>query len=274
MGASWSATFVSSDGEEIPIPADVLSSASTVWRERLQLVGSLSPPPRSAENCTAEQIKAFVRVISLLSNDATGPAMSLPIEDLLHSLPLVHKYDCKGVKMLFDEVDAHHFREPVFEERKGIAKADSYFNVQRWLVPARDVVHLSPRWLTQTHMDYLVLKQEMYGVEANLKEPMKKLLAIMLTNRNIYEGSYFSVPDTTLGYVLHACAYVLPHVNVADSESLRVQVHHVELRRWGVTPDEDPTVDSLTLQAWRLTSVTYMQLLPHLQPNFDWYATP
>ena len=108
---------MSKDGAEISVPFDILSSASSVWRERLQLTGTLSPTPRSEENCTVDEINAFVQVIMSRSHGAEKNATDIPIETLVISLPLVHKYDCKGIKLMMDELDAHHF--PTTSSRRG-----------------------------------------------------------------------------------------------------------------------------------------------------------
>ena len=192
MGAGWSVTLVSNDGEEVPVPVDVLSSASAIWRDRLQLVGSLDPSQRSEENCTGEEIKAFVQVISARSNDAKTPATQIPLQTLLHSLPLVHKYDCKGTKLMLDELDAVHFPDDGVVTRQGLVQ--SYNMGKIWLVAHDKPFECTAPWLTQAHLDYVTLKQELYGPDSVLTGRMQKLLAKLLTTEPpAYDGRHISV---------------------------------------------------------------------------------
>ena len=244
MGSGWSVTLVGNDGEEVPVPVDVLSSASAIWRDRLQLVGSLDPSQRSEENCTGEEIKAFVQVISARSNDAKAPATELPLQTLLQSLPLVHKYDCKGTKLI-DELDAVHFPDDGVVTRQGLCKIRS-----GWLVAHGQEFKMTAPWLTQTHLDYLTLKQELYGPEAVLTVRMQKLLATLITaskERPVYQGLKLS---EGIGCMLTSDDDLLVHLQMQDS---------------AMEIDENAKA-GLVLQAWRLSSNTFLFLFPWLAP--------
>ena len=257
MGANWSVTLVSRDGEEIQVAADVLCSASTVWRERLQLVqlnGSLSPRPRSEENYSAEEINAFVCVISARSNEAESPATMIPVETLLRSLPLVHKYDCPGIKLMLDELDATHFPDDGVVDRWGVIAPSPELNgANVWVLNNKTQVHITAQWLTQAHLEYLVLKQELYGSDAVLTAPMKRLLAKVLTTPRVYCGIHF-VADCTPNHAQATCP-------LGDECKLELKI---------VEPDKMDTdvVKGLELAVWRLTSTTYGSLLHLLAPRF------
>ena len=248
MGSGWSVTLVSNDGEEVSVPVDVLSSASAIWRDRLQLVGSLDPSQRSEENCTGEEIKAFVQVISARSNDAKAPATELPLQTLLQSLPLVHKYDCKGTNLMLDELDAVHFPDDGVETRRGLLH-----NRNRWVVERGHAFKMTAPWLTQTHLDYLTLKQELYGPEAVLTVRMQKLLATLITANKespVYQGLKLS--DSGSGYMTCTSAKV-------DDLLVHLQMQDSAMEIGGNAKA------GLVLQVWRLSANTYLLLFPWLQ---------
>ena len=248
MGAGWSVTLVSNDGEEVPVPVDVLSSASAIWRDRLQLVGSLDPSQRSEENCTGEEIKAFVQVISAHSNEATTPATLLPIQTLMQSLPLVHKYDCKGTKLMLDELDAVHFPDDGVVTRQGLVQPYNMGN--NWLVAHDKPFECTAPWLTQAHLDYVTLKQELYGPDSVLTGRMQKLLAKLLTTEPpAYDGRYISI-DGSLADM------PLIHVEKQDSAT-----------EFGKNATSSNT-PGLVLQAWRLDAHTLLSLIPLLRTTF------
>ena len=250
MGAGWSVTLVSKDGEEISVPADVLSSVSSVWRERLQLAGTLSPTPRSVENCSADEIKAFVQVIMSRSHEAETNSFDISIKTLVMSLRLVHKYDCKGIKLMMDELDAHHFPDLAFKTSSGMLSTAPV----GWIHPDGTNVLLTPGWLTQTHMDYLVSKQELYGEDAVITKTMKKLLSKLLTVK-MWDNTYFK------SNAAHPNA--AQEIQTGADTNAIVQVQHRKPKESaaGVEP-------CLTLEAWRLSSTTLASLLPYMQPNW------
>ena len=250
------------------MPVDVLSSASAIWRDRLQLVGSLDPSQRSEENCTGEEIKAFVQVISARSNDAKTPATQIPLQTLLHSLPLVHKYDCKGTKLMLDELDAVHFPDD------GVYGVSAYGVVTRhglltngtnWLVASGEPFECTAPWLTQAHLDYVTLKQELYGPESVLTGRMQKLLAKLLT-LTTYDGRYISVTagqeyarvfiSAPLGSLAYLADMPLIHVEKQDSAT-----------EFGKNATSSNT-PGLVLQAWRLDAHTLLSLIPLLRTTF------
>jgi len=260
MGAGWSVTLVSNDGEEVPVPVDVLSSASAIWRDRLQLVGSLDPSQRSEENCTGEEIKAFVQVISARSNDAKTPATQIPLQTLLHSLPLVHKYDCKGTKLMLDELDAVHFPDD------GVVTRDGLLNNSKtgWLAERGGPFEFTAPWLTQAHLDYLTLKQELYGPDSVLTGRMQKLLAKLLTTEPpAYDGRYISV----------VAGQRFPHARVTNTPGslAGMPLIHVEKQDSATEFGKNATSSNtpgLVLQAWRLDAHTLLSLIPLLRTTF------
>ena len=171
MGANFSVLLISCDGEEVPVSADVLSAASVVWRERLQLVGSLSPQPRAEEDCTRAAIMSFVEIISMLTQDAQQDKPLLgevPIDKMLMSLGLIHKYDCPvALKLLEEHLEKGAFYHPStgIYQSAGAAYVNS--------------------WVTQAHVDYIVKKQELFGPESLTLE-MKKLLVGLIYHEYLY----------------------------------------------------------------------------------------
>lgn len=165
MGANYSVVFISCTGEEVPINADVLSAASVVWRERLQLVGKLSPSPRAEENGTTEEIQSFAKLLSAFTQDAKEESFNLKffnIKTMGQALPLVHKYDCPAAKKMLEMLEKEAFpSHGVNSQRTSNASIVS--------------------WVTQDHIDYVVTKQELYGPRA-LTENMKKLLVSLTCN--------------------------------------------------------------------------------------------
>ena len=261
MGAGWSVTLVSNDGEEVPVPVDVLSSASAIWRDRLQLVGSLDPSQRSEENCTGEEIKAFVQVISARSNDAKTPATQIPLQTLLHSLPLVHKYDCKGTKLMLDELDAVHFPDDGVVTRQGLVQ--SYNMGKIWLVAHDKPFEFTAPWLTQAHLDYVTLKQELYGPESVLTGRMQKLLAKLLTEPPAYDGRYISVIDDQ---GIARVTSITPSGSLADMPLIHVEKQD-SATEFGKNATSSNT-PGLVLQAWRLDAHTLLSLIPLLRTTF------
>jgi hypothetical protein len=261
MGAGWSVTLVSNDGEEVPVPVDVLSSASAIWRDRLQLVGSLDPSQRSEENCTGEEIKAFVQVISARSNDAKTPATQIPLQTLLHSLPLVHKYDCKGTKLMLDELDAVHFPDDGVVTRQGLVQP---YMGNNWLVAHDKPFEFTAPWLTQAHLDYVTLKQELYGPDSVLTGRMQKLLAKLLTTEPpAYDGRY----------ITEVAGQLFPHARVTNTPGSLADMPliHVEKQDSATEFGKNATSSNtpgLVLQAWRLDAHTLLSLIPLLRTTF------
>ena len=104
-------------------------------------------------------------------------------------------------------------------------------------------------WLPQTHLDYLTLKQELYGPEAVLTVRMQKLLATLITSnkeRPVYQGLKLS----DFGGFMHTSADdLLVHLQMQDSA--------MEIGKNAKA--------GLVLQAWRLTANTFLVLFPWLQ---------
>ena len=184
MGSAWSISFVSADGEEEDVPIDILSAASTVWRERLKLAGRYDEKCRSEEACDGKGIKAFVKMISHGTQEAVK---NVDLETMAQSLHLVHKYDCTGTVQLLSSLEATHFPKLT---SKDMAPGCVMNVVGREAgredagdAPSRRF-YVGPAWLTQAHLDYIVLKQELFGV-GSLNVTMKQILVYALSARII-----------------------------------------------------------------------------------------
>lgn len=216
MGASWSVTFVSVDGKEFAIPVDVLSSASPVWRERFTLAGQFDKSARSEEQQSAAQVDAFLQVIlTTQSHEATMAPSDLPLETLLLAMPLVHKYDCDGVKRMMVAMNSSlHFTESIVPKQS--------HQLHSWWL---DISHMK-----QSHIDYIVLGQELYGPDF-LNAHMKKVLAVLLTfNSKQVQGKHL----------------IVEHTEQNGQEGAA-------------------TMTALTLPAWRLTVASFVSLLSELR---------
>ena len=258
MGATWSVTFVSKEKEEVQVPVDILCSASVVWRERLQLAGSLLPTPRAEEQCTAEEIKAFVTVISAHSQDTSCESKAIPFETLTKALPLVHKYDCTGTKRMLDELDSIHFSDPGMKQLK-----HHVCNQQGQAVVLAGAQNgLTEPWLTQASLDYLVLKQELYCEHNKFPKCVKELLASLLTRKQVVDRSTL---NANASYLLPGHTSALVNVELSESSTPGTVG---EESAGDATPVDKVEPKGLVIQAWRLTGATYMGLVPYLQPNF------
>ena len=235
MGAAWSVSFVGSDAEEVFIPIDVLSAASTVWRERLKLAGQYDEKCRSEEACETNDVKAFVKMISHGSQD-TASVTDVDLTTMYRSLNLVHKYDCKGTVKVLSALEASHFPKLTaadFASGKVTNGAKSFSHEGVTGAPSRRFC-VSPPWLTQTHLDYIVLKQELFGV-GSLNVTMKQILVHALSARIIKED------------------------NGTNENTNKVFVDMKEVK----------TKDSkawMRLAAWRLANETLLDLFARCQP--------
>ena len=178
------------------------------------------------------------------------------MDTLLQSLPLVHKYDCNGVKSMLDDLDSVHFPNNTFVKKQGI-----YTSAGTWPVHHGTPIEITPQWLTQVHIDYLVLKQELYGSTAALTTTMKKLLARLLTAK-LYSGNLMQ--DQSMGYGFGDQAITALGTT---AEQLRFRCEAFEPAKTNdeavvVGRENDPK--ALLLPAWRISSSTYASLLPFL----------
>ena len=80
------------------------------------------------------------------------------------------------------------------------------------------VVDVPPKWLTQTHIDYLVSKQELYGEDAVLTETMKKLLAKLLTTK-LWDSQYVT------------CSPLFPYAREARTSAATNAIVQVQSRQ-------------------------------------------
>lgn len=258
MGVSWSVTLVSKDSEETLVPVDVLCSASAVWRERLQLAGSLSPMPRAKENCTGEEINAFVCVLFALSQDTERSPKKIPIATLAKALPLVHKYDCKGAKQMLDDLDEYHVPD------HGVKLfPDVIYNHLGQLSRSKGCAYVTEPWLTQHCLDYLVLKQELWGEQNIFPESVKKLFAVLLTRQQIFDRAYLEPHG-------HGNNLRIP----AESVFVAVERQPIALieildNTASQADKGDVTIGSpLVMQGWRLSASTFAALMPYMTVNF------
>ena len=145
---------------------------------------------------------------------------------------------------MLDELDAVHFPDDGVVTRQGLCKIRS-----GWLVAHGQEFKMTAPWLPQTHLDYLTLKQELYGPEAVLTVRMQKLLATLITSnkeRPVYQGLKLS----DFGGFMHTSADdLLVHLQMQDSA--------MEIGKNAKA--------GLVLQAWRLTANTFLVLFPWLQ---------
>ena len=235
MGAAWSISFVSPDGEEEDVPIDILSAASTVWRERLKLAGRYDEKCRSEEACNGKAIKAFVKMISHGTQEAVS---NMDLDTMTQSLHLVHKYDCKGTVLTLSTLETAHFPKLT---SKDLAPGTVINGVGREAgredagdAPSRRF-YVAPAWLTQAHLDYIVLKQELFGVES-LNVTMKQILVYALSARIIKKDKGTHEATNKI---------------FADLEE------GVKTKNRGCW---------MRLAAWRLTSPTLLALFAHTQP--------
>lgn len=295
MGADWSVTFVSNDEQEVLIPVDVLCSASTVWRERLQLTqGSI--PCASAENCDAEGLRAFVSVISAHSQDVTASMKQLPVATLTKALYLVHKYDCTGVKRTLDDLDGLH----VPDDGVKIFPHKIYSFDHSCIIHDGRTIYLTEPWLTQELLDYLILKQELYAEQNKFPESVKKLLAGLLTRKHVCDRALlvnFCTDQLKMRNPFVRSIHVKVELNQARGpsvESLSSPADKYYTVSQALNQARGPNVESLSSPAdkyytvsqacldadvslnsplvvpgWRLTASTLTSLIPYMAPNFS-----
>ena len=207
------------------MPIDVLCEASPVWSERLSITGQADSTMCSEEKrCTAVQVKAFVQLLTMLSHETKTKPANIELATLVLALPLVHKYDCTGMKnMIEDLAEWVHFHDDtlVYEEDYGKVLRG------KWHVDWQ----LTVDKLSQSHIDYIIAGQELYGPEF-LSLQMKRLLAILMTYN--------------------------PQRMVKAKIGNAVLVRDVE-SGWKAQPRQ------LEVQAWRITSPTFICLFPLVQ---------
>lgn len=240
MGANWSVTFVSKDGEEMEVPIDVLSAASPVWRERLKLAGGYPEKCRSEECCDVNGIRAFVNLISHGSQDAerVNEYVGLvgPLNTMLDAMPLIHKYDCKGTLMVLSKREEAHFPPLTAScdmKPGGGAYRGGKVNLRSY-GRSENNIFVAPAWLTQAHFNYILRKQELYGVEG-ITTTMKQLLAYALGSCLIKE--------------VRGASYTENEVQVNTKKSTSTSKY------W------------LVLDAWRLDQSTLLSLFAHTHPE-------
>ena len=130
-----------------------------------------------------------------------------------------------------------------------------------------DPFEFTAPWLTQAHLDYVTLKQELYGPDSVLTGRMQKLLAKLLTTEPpAYDGRHISVARAGQEY---ARVFVPPPLgSLADMPLI-----HVEKARFGDGVRQKRNIlehatPGLVLQAWRLDAHTLLSLIPLLRTTF------
>ena len=154
---------------------------------------------------------------------------------------------------MMDELDAHHFPDHEFQKKTGMTNKESNLTVMN----PPNVVDVTPKWLTQTHIDYLVSKQELYGEDAVLTETMKLLLAKLLTTK-LWDSKYVLCPS--------GCSHAFEgRANAATNAIVQVQSRQ-QVKDGPADPDVlvPAPMPRLTLEGWRLSSTTLFSLLPHM----------
>lgn len=170
--------FESAAGEEVRVPADALSAASAVWRERFALAfeSSLAPAAglgqttRSKEPCTQLELESFAGIVTMCSHTPSMIGLlrrsrrdavlsSADLGRLTAALTLIHKYDCGGAKVLVAHLAGAHFPNcrPLVKD----ATYDGFLPVAPMC-----------RWLTQHHLDYIVRAQELFFADDGCGYPM------------------------------------------------------------------------------------------------------
>ena len=242
------------------MPIDILCSASTVWRERLKLAGSLSPTPRAEETCTTEEIKSFVAVMSVHTQETVCAAKELSFGTLIQALPLLHKYDCIGSKQMLDELDNVHFSSVIGVKS---LKCSVYTQTLNAVVQSpSNVTGVTEPWLTQEHLDYLMLKQELYcegnAFPKGAQQLLVSLLAGAVDSSMIQpHGTHFKLKDGVAGIQEAQVKVVLfEKKKRAGEESAEMADAEV-----------DDSLKPLVFEAWRLTATTYSGLMPYLKPK-------
>lgn len=169
MAATTCIVLVADSGHEVRIPSELLASASPVWSERL----ALAPPAPGTETKSVEHgvsqfsLDAFVGVLTLFTQHTTMPTLlqsgifprgsepaRLELQRLTAALQLVHKYDCSGARRLIAHLAEWHFPNATFPAPK---RAGNYSPES-----SSEKVHPISQWLSQAHLDYILVAQELY----------------------------------------------------------------------------------------------------------------
>ena len=100
----------------------------------------------------------------MLSQDAKSDCLleKMGIDDMLAALPLVHKYDCPVAKMVMEQ----HMELRAFRGTGALGNG-------KRMDPAP--------WLTQSHIEYIVVKQELFGPESLSDSMNRTVVALMLS---------------------------------------------------------------------------------------------
>ena len=154
-------------------------------------------------------------------------------------MPLVHKYDCVGIKYVMDDMNNRIFFSgapkelTVLNSSTGQATGHYYLNVGKQL--------------TQEHIDYIIIGQEFYGADF-LNSNMKYLLACLLT--------YNVMCIVSLGTEV-------AQWNIYQGTPKRTEVTVEKKQTEGSA--KAPVTGSLVIREWRLTAATLASLLPMMQ---------
>ena len=147
--------------EEVRVCGASLAAASPVWQERFGI--SQSAVVRSEEDCTLFELRAFVGCLTLTSGAPSlphlmerprvnGTGMSVRnLRWLTAALPLIHKYDCKGLLAIVIRIADDYYPECRLHVSLGHGR-------NAGAPPPMAVA----RWLTQAHIEYILRIQELY----------------------------------------------------------------------------------------------------------------
>jgi hypothetical protein len=258
MGASWSITFVSKDGEEVSIPADIVSACSPVWQERLKLAGTFEHSPRSEENCTSHELQCFKTVLSIATqpiiekncevSSSNSKRIKITMESrdediqrlfdtLISAMPLLHKYDCENALDNANLLVACAF--PCANTSRPTAHGASQNHIYGTVPSATPLA----KWLTQSHLDYIISLQELFG-PTKLSLEMKELLFFCLSRGQGVKWPKKAYPHATIMGLYYSVAAKEMKLNFSKT-------------RWAAfVPDEG----TMVLQAFKITSETFCDL--------------
>ena len=169
--------LIADDGSEHRILAASLCSVSSVWSERFQISTATLDVKSYEQGMPAEKVEAFIGVCTLFSTNPTMPSLLArarhgsieaytTVHRLCSSLDLIHKYDCKGLAKLVAHLVDYYFPRCTLTESR---------------LDATSTILPVSRWLTQSHLNYILRSQELFDSCMMLNESATALLAHALT---------------------------------------------------------------------------------------------
>ncbi len=186
-----------------------------------------------------------MKIISIGSQDDSAATPVVGLETMLRALPLIHKYDCKGaVNHLLPRLQVAPF--PEFPSG-GLVIGQQLKELGQFCpfeLSTNRCYYVAPSWLTQTHLDYIVRKEELCG-SSSLNDTMKKILAHALVGR-VVDPAFLQQARVAPG-LAHKLGLQLkdpgPGPLVADSGSVAAaELHHDESLGAHLSPQESGKV--------------------------------